>query len=167
MFSQPPNLIPPVPGQYRPHEGMTPMGVQFMGESVPPRPPYGENYNQRETLSQQQSQPPQPFSDFELQEAYEENRQKYNESRVFNRDSAFVGGSYGNGSQHFVDGSHYSETGQHYIDGSSQHYSDQAYQQFRANTPSKRGFNNRNNRPPPPPPQYQNRQVRNHPYQRR
>jgi len=158
MFSQPPNMISTVPGQYRPHE---PMGsIQFIGESVPPRQPYGENYNQRENMTQQ---PPQPFSEFDMQDSYEENRQKYNDNRAFNRDGAFVGGTYGNGSQHFVDGGpHYSsESGQHYVDGGSQHYSDPAYLQY------KRGFNTRTNRPPPPPPQYQNRQVRHHPYQRR
>lgn len=146
---------------------MPPMGVQFLGDSVPPRSSYGENYNQRENMSQQQSQPP-PFSEFEMQDSYDENRQKYNENRAFNREGPFIGGSYGNGSQHFGDGGqHYSESGQHYVDGGSQHYPDPAYQQFRGNIPNKRGFNNRSNRPPPPPSQYQNRQVRNHPYQRR
>ncbi|XP_025198607.1 cyclin-K-like [Melanaphis sacchari] len=164
MFSQPPNMISSVPGQYRPHETMG--SIQFIGESVPQRQPYGENYNQRENMTQQ---PPQPFSEFDMQDTYEENRQKYNDSRAFNRDGAFVGGSYGNGSQHFVDGGpHYSsESGPHYVDGGSQLYSDPAYLQFRANAPNKRGFNTRTNRPPPPPPQYQNRQVRHHPYQRR
>lgn len=134
--------------------------IQFIGESVPPRQPYGENYSQRENMTQQ---PPQSFSEFDMQDSYEENRQKYNDNRAFNRDGAFVGGTYGNGSQHFVDGGpHYSsESGQHYVDGGSQHYSDPAYLQY------KRGFNTRTNRPPPPPPQYQNRQVRHHPYQRR
>jgi hypothetical protein len=163
MFSQPPNMISSVPGQYRPHETMG--SIQFIGDSVPPRQPYGDNYNQRENMTQP---PPQPFGEFDMQDTYEENRQKY-DSRAFNRDGAFVGGSYGNGSQHFVDGGpHYSsESGQHYVDGGSQHYSDPAYLQFRGNTPNKRGFNTRTNRPPPPPPQYQNRQVRHHPYQRR
>lgn len=164
MYSQPPNLIPSVPGQYHSHEAMA--SIQYMGENVPSRQPYSESYSQRENMTQQ---PPQPFSEFDMQDTYEENRQKYNESRVFNRDGAFVGSSYGNGSQHFVDGSqHYSsESGQHYIDSAGQHYSDPAYQQFRGNSPNKRGFSNRTNRPPPPLPQYQNRQVRHHPYQRR
>lgn len=173
MFTtQPPSLIPPTLGQYRSHETMaTSIGVQFIGDSGPPRPPYGgENYNQRENQPQQQSQPPPPlpFSEFELQDAYEE-RQKYIETRAFTRDGVFVGGNYGNGSQHFSDGSsqHYSENSQHYVDGGGQHYSDPIYQQYRGNTPNKRGFSNRNNRPLPPPPQYQNRQVRSHPYQRR
>jgi len=169
IFSQPPNLIPPVSTQYRPHEVMASRNVQFMSESGPSRQPYGDNYNQRENMLQQQSQPqPKPFSEFDMQDSYEENRQKYIESRAFNRDGIFVGGSYGNGSQHFVDsGPHYSESGQHFIDGGSQHYSDPAYQQFRGNTPNKRDFINRSTRPPPPPSQYPNRQVRNHPYQRR
>lgn len=161
MFSQPPNMIQTVPGQYRPHESMPPMGVQFLSESVPPRQSYSENYNQRENMAQQQSQPPQSFSEFEIQESYEENRQKYTENHVFNRDGTFVGANYGNGSQHYSESTHY-------VDGSSQHYSESVYQQFRGNTTNKRGFNNRSNRPPPiPPPQYQNRQLRNHPYQRR
>lgn len=169
MFSQPPNLISSVPGQYRTHETLAALGVQFRNESVPPRPPYGENYNQRESMSQQQSKPPQTFSEFDLQDSYDENRLKYNESRAFSRDGVFVGGSYGNGSQHYADGGghHFAESGHHYVDGISQHYADPAYQQFRGNTPIKRGFNNRSNRHPAPPPQYQNRQVRNHPYQRR
>jgi len=155
MFSQPPNLISSVSGQYRPHETMT-SSIQFMGESVPPRQSYSENYNPRESMTQQSTQ---SFTDFEMQDAYEE-RQKYNDSRAFSREGAFASSSYGNGSQHFVDG------GQHYVDGGSQHFSDPAYLQFR-NTPNKRGFNTRTNRPPLPPPQYQNRQVRHHPYQRR
>lgn len=147
MFTQPPNLNT-VPGHYidRSRDTMAPM---FRGESVPPRPPYGESYSQRETVSQQQSQLPSPssFTDFEMQE---ESRPIYNETRVFNRE---FGASYNNnGSQHFVD--------------SSQHYSDAAYQQFRGNMPNKRLFINRSNRPQIPP-QYQNRQIRNHPYQRR
>lgn len=166
MFSQPPNLISSVPGQYRTHETLAALGVQFRNESVPPRPPYGENYNQRESMSQQ-SKLPQPFSDFDLQDSFDENRLKYSESRAFSRDGVFIGGSYGNGSQHYGDGvHHYGESGHRYVDAISQHYSDPAYQQFRGNTPIKRGFNNRSNRPPAPP-QYQNRQVRNHPYQRR
>lgn len=187
MFtSQPPNLIPPppVPVQFRPHEAIArELSVQqFMGESGPPRPPYGENYNQRENMSQQQSQSSQSFNEFEIQDTYEDNRQKYNENRAFNRvgESAFVGGgNYGNGSQHFVDGGgqHFSESGgQHYVDGGSvggnQHYSDPTFPSglpFRATALNKRGFNNRSSRPMPlPPTQYQsNRQVRNHPYQRR
>jgi len=166
IFSQPPNLISSVPGQYRSHEALA--SIQFMGESVPPRQSYSENYNQRENMTQQSTQ---PFSDFENQDAYEESRQKYIESRAFSRDSAFAGGSYGNGSQHFVDGGpHFSsESGQHYVDSASQlFHSDPAYLQFRGNPPNKRGgFNTRTNRPLPPPPQYQNRQVRHHPYQRR
>jgi len=175
MFSQPPNLIPaPVSVQFRPHEAIPrEMGVQFMGESVPPRASYGENYNQRENMQQPQSS--QSFGDFEMQDSYEENRQKFNENRAFSREGAFVGGNYGNGSQHFVDGQHYSESGQHYVDGGggggSQHYSDPTYQSglpFRATALNKRGFNSRSSLPLPPPPQYQqNRQVRNHPYQRR
>lgn len=173
MFSQPPNLKPPVPGQYRSHESMASLGVPFLSDAGPPRLPYGENYVQRENITRQPQPPPpqQPqYTEFELQEAYEETRKKYLESQVYNRDSAYVGGNYGNGSQHFGDSSNqlYSESGQHYGDGGSQHFSDPAYQQFRESTPiNKRGFNNRNNRPPPPPPQYQNRQVRSHPYQRR
>lgn len=174
MFSQPPSLIPPVSVQFRPHEAITrELSAQFIGESGPPRPSYGESYNQRENASQQQSQ---SFSEYEMQDSYEENRQKYNDSRAFSRESAFVGGSYGsNGSQHFVDGvggqQHYSESGQHYIDGGSQHYSDSTYQSgmpFRTTALNKRGFSNRSSRPLPPPPQYQqSRQVRHHPYQRR
>lgn len=171
MFSQPPNLISaPVPPQYRPHEAMPPMGVQYMGEAVPPRPNYNDNYNPRDSIAQQQ---PHPYNDYDMQEgvfqdSYDENRQKYNDSRSFNRDAAYVGGSFGNGSQHYGDGSQlYGEGAQHYGDVSSQHYSDAAYQQFRGGPTNKRGFNNRGSRPPPPPTQYQNRQVRNHPYQRR
>lgn len=167
LFStQPPNLISAVSGQYRPHEIMTSMGVQYMGESGPPRPPYSENYHQRENMSQQKSQLPLTYSEFEIQDSYEENRKKFLDStRTFNRESNFVGGSYGNGSQHYGESSrHYSESGQHYVDGGSQQYSDPAYQQFRGNMPNKRDFNNRSIRPLP---QYQNRQGRNHPYQRR
>ncbi|VVC24461.1 Cyclin, C-terminal domain,Cyclin-like,Cyclin, N-terminal [Cinara cedri] len=146
MFTQPPNIINTVPEQqYRSRDTMAPM---FRGESVPPRPPYNENYSRRETVLHQQPQLPSPssFSEFEMQE---ESRQIY-ETRVFNRD--FEGSYNNNGSQHFVD--------------SSQHYSDIAYQQFRGNVPNKRLFTNRSNRPQIPP-QYQNRQIRNHPYQRR
>lgn len=167
LFStQPPNLISTVSGQYRPHEIMSSMGVQYMGESGPPRPSYSENYHQRENITQQKSQPPLTYSEFEVQDSYEENRKKFLDStRTFNRESNFVGGSYGNGSQHFGEGSrHYSESGQHYVDGGSQQYSDPAYQQFRGNMPNKRDFNNRSNRPVP---QYQSRPGRNHPYQRR
>lgn len=173
MFSQPPSLIPSVSVQYRPHETIArELGVQFMGESGSARPSYSENYNQRENASQQQSQ---SFSEFDIQDSYEENRQKYNEVHTFSRESAFIAGSYGNnGSQHFIDGvgsQHYSETVQHYVDSGSQHYSDTAYQSglpFRATTLNKRGFSNRSSRPLPPPPQYhQSRQIRNHPYQRR
>ncbi|XP_025420807.1 cyclin-K isoform X2 [Sipha flava] len=168
MFSQPPNMIPAVPGQYRPREAIASMGVPFMGESVPPRAPYGENYNQRENISQQQSQTSKQFNEYEMQDSYEESRQKYNESRAFNREAAYVAGTYGNGSQHFVDGSqHYTENIPHYVDGGNQHYSDPAYQPFRGNNPNKRGFNNRSNRPLPPPQYQPNRQIRNHPYQRR
>lgn len=150
MFTQPPNLITTGPGQYRSHDTMANM---FSGEPVSSRTPYSESYSQRETVSQQQSQPPSSssFTEFEMQE---ESRQNYNETRVFNRDGVFVGGSYSNnGSQQFGD--------------SGQHYSDAAYQQFRGNVPNKRLFTNRSSRPPIPPPQYQNRQIRNHPYQRR
>lgn len=168
MFSQPPSMIPAVPGQYRPHEAMA-MGVQFMGESVvPPRPPYGENYNHRENIPQQQSQTPKPFNEYEIQDSYEESRLKYHDSRSYSREAAFAAGTYGNGSQHYVDGSqHYAESLPHYVDSGSQHYSDPAYQQFRGNTPNKRGFNSRSNRPLPPPQYQPNRQIRNHPYQRR
>lgn len=171
LFStQPPNMIPAVSGQYRSHDIMTSMGVQYMNESgPPPRTPYSENYTQRENMTQQNSQPQQTYSEFEMQDSYDENRQNYIETaRAFNRDSSFVGGSYGNGSQHYGESSrHYSESGQHYVDGGSQQYSDPAYQQFRGNMQNKREFNNRSNRPQPPSSQYQNRQVRNHPYQRR
>lgn len=165
MFSQPPNLIPPpVPAQYRSHDTMPPSmgGVQYMGEAVPSRPPnYNDNYSQREPAVQQQSH---SYSDYDIAEdAYDESRQ----NRVFARDGAYPSGSYGNGSQHYADASqHYSESAQHYVDASSQHYSEAAYQQFRGSVSNKRVFN-RNSRPPPPPPQYQNRQVRSHPYQRR
>lgn len=167
MFSQPPNMIPSVSRHYRPHESMSSMGVPFMGESVPSRPPYGDNYNQRENIPQQQSLTSKSFNEYEMQDSYEESRQKYNESRAFNREAAFIAGTYGNGSQHFVDSSHHYTEIPHYVDGGSQHYSDPAYQQFRGNTPNKRGFNNRSNRPLPPPQYPPNRQIRNHPYQRR
>ncbi|XP_025207298.1 cyclin-K-like [Melanaphis sacchari] len=143
MFSQPPNINSIVPGQNSPHETMG--SIQLIGKSVPQRQPYGENYNKKE------------------------NRQKYNDSRILNRDGVIVGGSYGNRSQRRVDGgSHYSnESGPPYIEGDSQRYSDPAYLNFRANTPNKRGLNTRTNQPPLPPPRYKNRQVRYHPYQRR
>ncbi|KAL5239091.1 hypothetical protein ACI65C_006501 [Semiaphis heraclei] len=162
MFSQPPNLISSVSGQYRPHETMS-SSIQFMGESVPLRQSYSENYNQRESMTRQSTQ---SFTDFKMQDAYEE-RQKYNDSRAFSRDGAFASGSYRNRSQHFIDGdSHFScESGQHYVDGGSQHFSDPVYLQFR-NTSNKHGFNTRTNQPPLPPPKYRNRQVRHNPYQR-
>ncbi|XP_050526199.1 cyclin-K-like [Daktulosphaira vitifoliae] len=153
MFQpQPTNMMNAVPPPYRPHETMPPIGMPYISEAVPPRPPYNDNYNQRDNMIQP---PPQTYNEYDMadggfQEPFDENRQKYIDGRSFKHDGSFGGPNYGNVPQHY--------------DGP--HYPDPAYQQYRAHLPANRGFNNRNNRPPPPV--YQNRPpLRNHPYQKR
>jgi len=180
----PPTLPPPLP---TPNKMLIPPGVTQLPPPIPPADfpmyPYPPLQNAGQSFRDSIfSQPPnltssvpknmtqqstKSFSDFETQDKYEGRRLKYIKSHAFSRDSAFYGRSYGNGSQYFVDGGpHFSrESGQHYVDSGIQFFhSDPAYLQFRGNLPYKRGFNTRTNRPSPPPPQYQNRQVRHHPY---
>ncbi|XP_050530820.1 cyclin-K-like [Daktulosphaira vitifoliae] len=154
---QPSNMMNTAPSPYRPHESMPPMGISYMGEAAPQRPPYNESYNQRQNITQPPPPPPplQTYNEYEMtdggfQEPFDDNRQKY-------IDGSYGGPNYGSVSQSYNDGQHYNENGTHYPDPS--------YQQYRPHLPANRGFNNRNNRPPPV---YQNRPpIRNHPYQKR
>ncbi|XP_050442622.1 cyclin-K-like [Adelges cooleyi] len=163
---QPPNMMPTTSSSFRGHESMTSIGVQYMNEAPPSRPPYNEKYNQRENLSHP---PVQSYNEYDMQDggfqdSYDENRQKYIDGRSYTREVAYGASNYGNGQHYSESAQHFSESSQHYSDSAS-HYSDATYQQYRGSgPPTNRNFNNRNSRPPPT---YQSRQVRNHPYQKR